>query len=559
MTDLHRREVFAGIVMTPEGVDSGEHEYSRKPELEGHLATAVFRALARAPGREVIVDHYPERRAMNAGTLLGVSIALSRRWRAGLRARRVGIALPPGIGACAANAGVLLAGGIPVNLNFTLGPAAASACLKKAGIETVISSPALQDKVAGFPWPPDTLDIRAEIGACGRSSVLGWLLAIRLMPRRWLERRLALPQRGGDTEAALLFTSGSAGEPRGVALTHRNIIGNCLQVRDCGLLRPADTMIGCLPVFHSFGFTVTMCYPMLHEARVATFPSPLETKRLAEIIAAERADVLIGAPTFLRPFLKRAEPEQMRSLRLVVAGAEKMPRDLYEGFQARFGLAVREGYGLTETSPVIAVNRPDPVPLAAGGTGEGHRLGSVGLMMAGIRARIVDPVTLEARPPNETGVLAVRGCNVFRGYVDDPEASASVLRDGWFVTGDLARFDEDGFLYIEGRLSRFSKTGGEMVPHITVEQTIIEVLGWQDAEAQPVVVVGVPDSAKGEVLVALTVRHVDVAEMREKLTAAGLPNLWIPKRVVRVEEIPQLKSGKLDLQGCRRIAEESGG
>ena len=559
MTDASRREVFTGVVVTPEGVDSGEREYSRQAELDGHLATALFRALARAPGREVVVDHHPARRSMNAGMLLAVSLALSRRWRGRLRGKRVGIALPPGIGAFAANAGVLLAGRIPVNLNFTLGRAAAAACLQKAGIDTVISAPALQERVPDFPWPADTLDMRAEIGACGRLSIIGWLLAIRGLPAGWLERRLALPARGGDAEAAVLFTSGSAGEPRGVVLSHRNIIGNCLQVRDCGLLRPADTLIGCLPVFHSFGFTVTMCYPMLHDVRVATFPSPLETKRLAEIIAAERADVLIGAPTFLRPFLKRAEPEQMRSLRLVVAGAEKMPRDLYEGFQARFGLAVREGYGLTETSPVIAVNRPDPVPLAAGEAGDGHRLGSVGLLMAGMRARIVDPTTFEPRAPTDTGVLAVRGCNVFRGYVDDPDASASVFRDGWFVTGDLARFDEDGFLYIEGRLSRFSKTGGEMVPHITVEQTIIQVMGWQDAEAQPVVVVGVPDAAKGEVLVALTVRHVELAEMRDRLTAAGLPNLWIPKRVVRVEEIPQLKSGKLDLQGCRRIAEESGG
>ncbi|HXE80539.1 MAG TPA: AMP-binding protein [Vicinamibacterales bacterium] len=558
MTDPHRHEVFAGIALTADGADSGESEFSRRPELEGHLATAVFRSLARTPKREVIVDNYPERRTMNAATLLALSIALSRRWRGRLKGTRVGIALPPGIGAFAANAAVLFAGRIPVDLNFTIGPAAAAATLRKAGIETVISAPALREKVPDFPWPEDTLDIRAEINACGRASIAAWLIAIRLLPAAWLERWLALPQRGGDAEAALLFTSGSAGEPKGVVLTHRNIIGNCLQVRECGLIRPGDTMIGCLPIFHSFGFTVTLCYPMLHDARVATFPSPLETKRIAEIIAAERAQILIGAPTFLRPFLKRAEPEQMRSLRLVVAGAEKMPIDLYEGFLARFNLRICEGYGLTETSPVIAVNRPDPVPSTDGGKKSGLRLGSVGLMLTGMRARIVAPDTHEPLPPTETGVLAVQGCNVFPGYLDDPEATARVLRDGWFVTGDLARFDEEGFLYIEGRLSRFSKIGGEMVPHIAVEQKIIEVFGWQEAEAQPVVVVGVTDSAKGESLVALSVTPLDAAELRDRLTAAGLPNLWIPRRVLQVHEIPQLKSGKLDLRACCRLAEESG-
>jgi len=548
------RETFAGIRVQAHSVDSGEAEFNRRPELGGHLGTQAFLALARDVRREVVVDQVPTRRTIDAATLLAVSIALSRRWRRQFHEHRIGIVLPPGIGAFVANLALTLAGKIPVNLNFVIGRASVAAAMRKGGIVRVISAAALREKIPDFPWPEATLDVGTEIAACGKPRLAGWLAAVRTLPAGLLARQLRLPAHGGDREAALLFTSGSAGEPKGVVLTHRNILGNCLQVRETGLLHPGETMIGCLPVFHSFGFTVTLWYPMLHDMRIASFPSPLETRRIAEVIAAERAQVLVGAPTFLRPFLKRAEPEQLRSLRLVVAGAEKMPLDLYHAFQERFGVPIREGYGLTETTPVLAVNRPDPVPLRAGGTGEGHRLGSVGLLMGGMQARIVDPETRQALPTGETGVLAVRGCNIFGGYLDDPAATAAVLHEGWFHTGDLARFDEDGFLYIEGRLSRFSKIGGEMVPHGTVEQRIIEAFGWQGAETQPVVVVGVPDETKGESLIALSTQDLPTETMRTRLLESGLPVLWIPRRVIRVGRIPVLGTGKLDLTRCRATA-----
>lgn len=549
------REYFAGVLVKETSVDTGADEWLANPLFGRHLGHEAVVALAAEPGREIVVDHHPSRRSMKAGTLLAVAAALSRRWRQRFAERRVGVALPPGLGAFVANLAIVLAGKIPVNLNFTIGRAAAEACLRKGGLRSVVSAPALREKVPDFPWPEDTLDVAAEIVALGRARILPWLLAGRLLPGQVVANLLDLPREGGDAEAALLFTSGSSGEPKGVVLSHRNILSNCRQVRETGLLQPGQTMIGCLPVFHSFGFTVTLWYPILHRMRVATFPSPLETRRIAEIIATEEAEVLIGAPTFLRPFLKRARREQLRSLTLVVAGAEKMPIELFEAFQEQLGVPIREGYGLTETTPVLAVNRPDPVPLAAGGKGIGFRLGSVGLLLPGIEARVVDPQSGETLPCGATGVLVVRGPNVFRGYHDDAAATEAVLRDGWFTTGDLARFDEDGFLYIEGRLSRFSKVGGEMVPHVTVEQRIIEVMGWREFESQPVVVVGVPDAAKGESLVALTTEAVSADVLRDRLAAEGMPNLWIPKLVIQVDRIPTLGTGKLDLQGCRRLAE----
>jgi acyl-[acyl-carrier-protein]-phospholipid O-acyltransferase/long-chain-fatty-acid--[acyl-carrier-protein] ligase len=216
-----------------------------------------------------------------------------------------------------------------------------------------------------------------------------------------------------------------------------------------------------------------------------------------------------------------------------------------------------QGYGLTETTPVSNINQPDP-PLVTD-TAEpqaGKRTGSVGRLLPGMTARIVDPETGADRPLTETGVLWLRGANIFTGYLNDPEKTASALRDGWFVTGDLARFDDNGFLFIEGRLSRFSKIGGEMVPHGTVEQKVLEVLGWEPAEAPLISVIGLPDPVKGEALVLLTIREVSAEALREKLIAAGIPNLWIPKVVHRVDRIPQLGTGKTDLKGCKQLALE---
>jgi len=247
----------------------------------------------------------------------------------------------------------------------------------------------------------------------------------------------------------------------------------------------------------------------------------------------------------------------LKSLYLVVTGAEKLPMDLYNAFQKTFGIEIMQGYGLTETTPVSNVNQPDPpITHSAAAPQPGKRTGSVGRLLPGMTARIVDPDTGAELPAAQTGVVLFKGANVFHGYLKDPAKTAEAFRDGWFVTGDLGRFDEDGFLYIEGRLSRFSKIGGEMVPHGTVEQTMLAAFGWEPVDDPMVVVVGVPDSAKGEAIVLLTTREVSIEEVRTRLLAAGLPNLWIPKMVRRVDQIPLLGSGKTDIKTCRNLAIE---
>ena len=539
-------------------LDLGEAAFSERPELLGHLGRECVRSLARRPWEVQVVDRTADRSVVKAGMLLAVAAALSRRIAAGLPDRRVGIVLPPSAGCCVANLAVVFAGKIPVNLNFTSGRAAIEASLRLGEVTTVLTAEAVQKKVLNFPWPERTLDLRREIMALGKLNILKWLAAAWLLPGKLIATLLGLPKMGGREEAGLLFTSGTAGEPKGVPLSHRNILGNCAQISATGILPKEEFLLACLPIFHSMGFTATLWYPVLRGCRIVTTPSPLDSRKIAEVIAAERVTVLVGAPTFIRPLLKKAERHELRFLHFAVSGAEKMPLELYEAFKERFGVEILQGYGLTETTPVSNVNLPEPPKKGRRADHpRGHRLGSVGRLLPGMTARIADPETGAELPLNASGIVWFRGANVFNGYLGDEQKTRAALKDGWFNTGDLGRFDEDGFLYIEGRLSRFSKIGGEMVPHGTVEQKINEAYRIDQSEGPSIVVVGVPDSSKGEALVLLTSIPINGDELRERLFSAGLPNLWIPKIIRRVEKIPLLGSGKTDFKGCRQLAVEA--
>jgi acyl-[acyl-carrier-protein]-phospholipid O-acyltransferase/long-chain-fatty-acid--[acyl-carrier-protein] ligase len=298
-----------------------------------------------------------------------------------------------------------------------------------------------------------------------------------------------------------------------------------------------------------------MFYPIIEGVSVVTYPSPLEVPKLAELIEKHSVNLLIATPTFLRGYLRRAKKEQLESVKLVITGAEKLPKKVADAFEKRFGKPVLEGYGLTETSPVTNVNLPEiddgdsshPVLPNA-------RFGSVGLFIPGVAVRITDPDTNEPLPLHSSGMIWLRGPNIFEGYLNMPEKTAEVMQNGWFMTGDIGRVDEDGFLYIEGRLSRFSKIGGEMVPHETVEDLVNKALEKGD-DARTIAIVGVPDEAKGEALILLSSDpDIDLHELRVQLTNDGIPALWIPKKIIDVDEIPILASGKLDIKSCETLA-----
>jgi acyl-[acyl-carrier-protein]-phospholipid O-acyltransferase/long-chain-fatty-acid--[acyl-carrier-protein] ligase len=472
---------------------------------------------------------------------------------------RVGIVLPPGLGATIANLGVVLAGKIPVNLNFTAGRAANETAIKRSGLRRILSAPAMVEQVKDFPWPDDRIDIAELLKSFPPDQLKRWGILALLSPAPLLRRWIGLPRWGDRAEAGLLFTSGSAGEPKGVVLSHRNILANTAQIGAVLGQTKLKSILGCLPVFHSFGFTVTFWWPLLGGPPVITYPSPLDAQKLAELIEQYRIELLLTTPTFLRAFIRKAKQGQLNSLRLVVTGAEKLPLEVLRDFEEKFGVQVSEGYGMTEGSPAVAVNLIDEPPSRLNPDGVlARRVGSVGRMLPGITARIRDPETGEELSLFQSGMLWLRGANIFEGYLDDPHRTSDVLEEGWYKTGDVGRLDEDGFLFIEGRMSRFSKIAGEMVPHLTIEQKIAEA--WRDTdpghEGPVAVVIGIPDEKRGESLVLLTTLPIEQNDLRQKLSAQGLPNLWIPKVIKRVAALPLLATGKLDVRACQCLAAE---
>jgi acyl-[acyl-carrier-protein]-phospholipid O-acyltransferase/long-chain-fatty-acid--[acyl-carrier-protein] ligase len=540
--------------------DLSEAAFQARPELESHVGYESLRGLRKKFFTTVLTDAHAGNRSLRGGELLTVAIVLSLWLRKNVPEKRIGIVLPPGLGATIANLGVIFSGKIPVNLNFTAGRAANEAAIARAGIQRLITAPAVVEKVEDFPWLENRIDIGALIKSFSPANMKRWALLAWLAPLPLLRRWLGIPKKGDREEAALLFTSGSAGEPKAVVLTHRNILANTAQIGAVLGRIHLESILGSLPVFHSFGFTVTFWWPLLGGPRVVTYPNPLDAQKLVETIERYKLQLLITTPTFLRAFLRKAKPEQLRSLKMVVTGAEKLPLDLMREFESKFGIQVSEGYGMTEASPVVAVNLFDEPPSRMNPDGVlGRRPGSVGRMVPGLSARIRDVETGEDLDIFQSGMLWLRGANVFEGYFKETDQTRAVLQEGWYKTGDVGRLDEDGFLFIEGRMSRFSKIAGEMVPHMTIEQKIVEALDLHPAQGEgpAVAVVGLPDEKRGESIVALVTVPVVLAELRKRLLALGLTNLWIPKVVKQVAAIPIMATGKLDLRACQKLAEQA--
>jgi acyl-[acyl-carrier-protein]-phospholipid O-acyltransferase / long-chain-fatty-acid--[acyl-carrier-protein] ligase len=535
-------------------LELGEYCYQHREPLRGHIARACINGLKRRQWETAVTDGMDHTK-LSRGMLLAAGIALSRWLCTQTGGARIAIVMPPGKAGLLANLAVLLADRIPVNLNFTAGRSAIESSIEKASIAECITAEPVMKKLADFPWP-DRLALLDQVLPKLKLKIIGWRIAVALLPSSLIAWLLDIPKIGDRAEAFLLFTSGSSGAPKGVALTHRNLLGNVSQFGEMLGIGHKEPILGCLPFFHSFGATVTVLYPLIEGIPMITYPSPLEVGKLANLIERYQIALFVSTPTFLRGFLRRVEPEQLRSLKLLVTGAEKLPEDLANAFFEKFKVRVLQGYGLTETSPVAAVNLPEPKASRKGDSVQpSSREGSVGKLAPGMAARITCPDSGERRTLHETGMLWLKGVNIFEGYLDDPKRSGEVLEDGWFRTGDLGRIDEDGFLFIEGRLSRFSKIGGEMVPHETVETRIVELLELPRDE-RVIAVTGIPDEAKGEALVLLTTREIESKDLRDKLSAAGVPNLWIPKTIKRIESIPVLGTGKLDLARCKEIALE---
>ncbi|MGD7652922.1 MAG: AMP-binding protein [Verrucomicrobiales bacterium] len=538
--------------------EAGEEALSSRPLLNGSLGMALLEGLCKHGSKNLIFDGSDDSELPYA-KVLPVAIALSKVIKRETDQPRVAIVLPPGKAGLIANIAVIFAGKIPVNLNFTAGPEAVRSCIRQSGVDRFITADPFVRKVSSFPWPPNRDLILVErVIPNIKKDIIKWAAITKIMPASALGFMLGLNKRKGDDEALVIFTSGSAGEPKGVPLTHRNVLANVNQFAARVNLAENASILGCLPLFHSFGCTVTLWFPIIEGINLVTYPSPLETKRLAELIALHQVDLLLSTPTFLRGYMKRIDPPQLSSLKLVVTGAEKLPRNLANAFEEKFGIAPQEGYGLTETSPATNVNLPDPEPEKDAVTIPSSRPGSVGHLLPGLAIRITDPVTDKEQPLSQQGIIWFKGANVFTGYLKNPEKSKDVLDNGWFRTGDVGRVDDDGFLYIEGRISRFSKIGGEMVPHEAIEAAINKVLGLDNEAERRIAIVGVPDEQKGEAILLLSTiagqaLEQECIDLRYKLLDEGLSSLWCPKTIIPVSEIPVLASGKLDIKGCEAL------
>ena len=470
--------------------------------------------------------------------------------------KNVGILLPPSNGGLLANTAVTVSGRVAVNLNYTLSDKDIRFCIEQSGIRHVITSRRFLEK--------KPIELNAEVifmeDLKERISGLDKLtsaIAAHATPMCLLERWLGLTRIKPTDLMTIIFTSGSTGEPKGVMLSHHNIAANISSADQLFQITRDDVVLGVLPFFHSFGYTLMMWLPLNVDAAGVYHYNPLDARMIGELSQKHKVTIVAATPTFLKTYLKRCEKEQFATLDLAIVGAEKLADSLAAEFLEKFGITPTEGYGCTELSPLAAANVPDH--RAKDVVQIGTKLGTVGRAVPNVCAKIVDPDTFAELGNNKPGLLIIGGPNVMQGYLNQPEKTASVIHDGWYNTGDIAEIDDEGFIKITGRLSRFSKIGGEMVPHIRIEEEllkIIEVPGSDDTDIK-LVVTSVSDAKKGERLIVIHKKlHKSVVEILKELGTCDLPNLWIPSSdsFHEVETIPLLGTGKLDLRGVKQQA-----
>ncbi len=534
------------------GVESFE---GRKPHMRT-IPRAFVHMARRHPFRFAMADgKTPRLRYLPA---LAKCIFLARRLRKHWQEQSmVGLFLPPSIPGALANYAALLAGRIPVNLNYTASRETLESCARQCQLKTALTSRLFLEKIR--IEPPGEILFLEDIAENPRfGERISALLTALFLPTRFLARFCGgrRPATLDDT-ATIIFSSGSTGDPKGVVLSHYNVASNVEQLMQVFSLHSTDRILGILPFFHSFGFTGTLCLPPAAGMGVVFHPSPIDARAIGALVNRYSVTMLLATPTFLNTYLRRCPPEDFGSLRIVMAGAEKLPERISIAFEDHFGIRPLEGYGCTECSPVVAVNTNDF--RAADFRQVGAKRGSIGHPLPGIGVRIVDPETGQILAPGQPGLLLVRGPNVMQGYLHRPEKTAEVMKDGWYNTGDIAVMDEDGFLRITDRLSRFSKIGGEMIPHIKVEELLHDLA---EIAERVFAVTAVPDEKKGERLVVLTtVTEEKLADTLERLAKADLPALWKPRpdQFLRIESLPYLGTGKLDLRRLREIALEFAG
>ena len=517
------------------------------------LDRAFVRTARRFPLRFMMADgKTPRVRFFSA---LTKTIYVVRRLRPVIGDRQmIGLLLPPSVGGALTNYALAMLGRIPVNLNYTASSEVIAACAKQCDIEIVLTSKAFVERFPKLEIPGRTLFLEDVLEKPRATEKLLAFLFALIAPQTLLRKAIgARPVKHNlDDVATVIFSSGSTGDPKGVMLTHYNIASNIQQVSQVFMLGGRDKVLGILPFFHSFGFMAALWMPAVNGIGAVYHPNPLDSKVIGELVARYRVTFLIATPTFLQAYIRRCSPESFGSLQYVLVGAEKLADRVALAFEDTFGIRPLEGYGCTECSPVVTVNARDF--RAPGFRQVSARRGKIGHPLPGITVKVVDIDSGEPVTPGTPGMLLVKGPNVMKGYLGKPEKTAEVLHDGWYTTGDVAVMEEDGFITITDRLSRFSKIGGEMVPHVRIEDKLHELAGTTD---QVFAVTALPDEKKGERIVVIsTLANEKLAPVIEKFAQCDLPALWKPRasQFFHVDALPILGTGKIDLRGVKSIA-----
>lgn len=531
--------------------DLGPAAWERRKARMTTLQHAFVRTARRHPLRMAMTDSTAA--PVSFFSALTKTLFLARRLRQTWKGDdMVGLLLPPSVPGALVNYAALLMGKVPVNLNYTLSEEALASCIRQCGITKVVTSEKFLAKL-NLKLPVEVVAIESVAAQPRFLEKLAALLMALFLPARWIERIAGSGTRKTvDDIATVIFSSGSTGEPKGVLLTHYNITSNVRQIGQVFAFAADDRLLGILPFFHSFGFTATIGAPALLAVGVAYHFNPTDAKMIGELIERHRVTFLLATPTFLQIYMRGCLPEQLGSVRFAMVGAEKLQDRLATAFEEQFGLRPMEAYGCTECSPAVTVNRRDYRD--AGFRQIGGKRGTIGHPLPGISVRIVDPETGAPKAIGEPGLMLLKGPNIMRGYLNNPQKTAEVLQDGWYVTGDIASVDEDGFITITDRLSRFSKIGGEMVPHVKIEEKLHELAG---VTVQTFAVTSLPDAKKGErIMVLHTLQPAALESVLEKLAACDLPNLWKPRKdqFIAVSQIPVLGTGKTDLRKVRDAA-----
>jgi len=449
----------------------------------------------------------------------------------------IGIMIPTSAGCALASVAALMSGRIPVMINYSTGAEAnARYAQKKCNFKTIIASKALLDKI-DCPVIEGMVLIEDIMKSVTTGEKLKTALKT-LMPAGTIINSI---HKGDENDAAvILFTSGSEKDPKAVPLSHKNIASNIESFSEYAKITGEDKLLSNLVFFHVFGLTVNLWVPFYHGMTMVTYANPTDFKTISTIARDEQPTLMVGTPSFFWGYLQKSDPGDFKTLRLMIAGADKCPDALRDGYMQKHGVTLLEGYGATETSPVISVN-----------TLEFNRPGSTGKVLPNIEVRIENFETGENCPIGDTGKILVKGPSIMTGYFEDPEQTAEVLRDGWYDTGDMGYLDEDGYLWHAGRFKRFTKVGGEMVSLVKVENVLEKHL----PEGVSCCVVEVMDEKKGSIIVATVSQEVNKTEILRKMMEE-LTSISLPRQFVVIENLPMMPTGKIDFRTTTKMVEE---